>query len=224
MTPAVEARELRLRYDPRGQGMSFPDLSIEPDEQLAIVGRSGSGKSTLLHLLAGLVRPTGGCVRIGGQDLHAIGEAARDRFRGRHIGMVFQTFNLLAGLSAIENILVALMFGNDPPRTHRDRAATLLAHLGLDRPDAMPDELSVGQQQRIAVARALACRPTVVLADEPTASLDPETGAVAVDLLQRACREEGSALVCVSHDPAVAARFPRVVRLDEAPTEAGAWR
>ena len=131
--------------------------------------------------------------------MHARGPA-RDAFRARHIGMVFQTFNLLHGFSALENVMAALMFTDIPAREHRDRAAALLESLGIERTEAAPDRLSVGQQQRVAVARALACSPELVLADEPTASLDPENADAAMHPIQSAPRRP--ALLCVSHDPA----------------------
>jgi ABC-type lipoprotein export system ATPase subunit len=129
--------------------------------------------------------------------------------------MVFQTFNLLHGFTAIENVMLAMMFSGIPPREHRPRAAELLARLGLTplQHDRAAERLSIGQQQRVAVARALACKPALVLADEPTASLDPENSAAAVDLLKSACQGAGAALLCVSHDPALPAQFPRHVAM-----------
>jgi putative ABC transport system ATP-binding protein len=124
--------------------------------------------------------------------------------------MIFQTFNLLHGFSAAENVMAALMFADPrtfPHREHRERACQLLSKLGIDRPDASPDRMSVGQQQRVAVARAIACEPILVLADEPTASLDPENAATAMDLIQRTCAEHNAALLCVSHDPTITERF-----------------
>jgi putative ABC transport system ATP-binding protein len=136
--------------------------------------------------------------------------------------MIFQTFNLLHGFSALENVMAALMFSEVPSREHRARAGALLERLGIARVDAPPSELSIGQQQRVAVARAVVTGPTLVLADEPTASLDPENASGAMDLIQRACAESGAALLCVSHDPAVADRFGRRVRLDDLRTGVGA--
>jgi ABC-type lipoprotein export system ATPase subunit len=193
-------------------------LRIDRAEQLLLTGGSGRGKSTLLHLISGVVDlapPNAGRIAVAGRDIHALHGPSRDAYRARHIGMVFQTFNLLHGFSAIENVMAALMFSDVPPREHKDRAAALLASLGIERLDAAPDRLSVGQQQRIAVARALACSPDLVLADEPTASLDPENAAAAMDLIQNACRDRGAALLCVSHDPAMAERFTRRERLDD---------
>jgi len=194
--------------------IDIDSLQLARGEQLLITGRSGSGKSTLLQLIAGLVEPARGEVSVAGQRVHALHGAARDAFRGRHIGMIFQTFNLLHGFSALENVMAALMFSTIPRAQHADRAAKLLSHLGITDHHKTPEQLSVGQQQRVAVARSLACDPVLVLADEPTASLDPENAASAIDLIQSACREKNAALLCVSHDPTTPARFQRVVSLE----------
>ncbi|MEM9559971.1 MAG: ABC transporter ATP-binding protein [Planctomycetota bacterium] len=213
--PALQIDDLTYRYPGASEiATRVAALRVAPGERVLLAGQSGSGKSTLLHLLAGLIEPTSGSVSINGQDIHALRGAKRDRFRGRHLGMVFQTFNLLHGFSAIENVMAALMFSDRPRSGHRARAGDLLKELGIERPQAMPDQLSVGQQQRVAVARALACEPSVVLADEPTASLDPDNAKAAVDMLQSVCTRHGAALVCVSHDPSLNERFERVERLE----------
>ena len=213
-TPALEIARLHYRYGDRGFELQLPSLTLARGEEMLLVGRSGCGKSTLLQLIAGLVDPMSGTVRVGGQDMHALKGAARDRFRGRSIGMVFQTFNLLPGFSALENVLVAMLMSDLPKVEWNTRAEGLLRSLGIERLDARTEELSVGQQQRVAVARALACRPTLVLADEPTASLDPENSANAVRVLRDACREQGAALLVVSHDPSLEQHFARRERLD----------
>jgi len=222
--PALDIQALRFRYpaprDPDAGAddwiLNIPSLRLDRAEQVLLTGGSGRGKSTLLQIIAGLMDPaadgapgSGGTVLVAGQNIHALAGAGRDLFRGRHIGMIFQTFNLLHGFTAAENVMAALMFSGVPPKEHRPRALALLEHLGITRPDATPDRLSVGQQQRVAVARALACDPVLVLADEPTASLDPDNAAAAMDLIQSACREKGAALLCVSHDPSMAQRFQR---------------
>ena len=184
-------------------------------EQIVLTGQSGSGKSTLLHLIAGLMNPTSGQVQIAGTRIGDLSGSQRDRFRGQHIGMIFQTFQLLHGFRVIENVLAALMFSDLPRKEHRQRAIELLELLGINTPDARIEELSVGQQQRVAVARALACKPTVVLADEPTAALDPEFANAAMDLLQSSCRATGSALICVTHDHSLISRFDRHDRLED---------
>ena len=219
---ALEIHNLRFRYaDPvpaNGWIVNVGRLTLASGEQMLLTGSSGRGKSTLLHLIAGLIEPSGGAVVVDGQRIGDLHGAQRDLFRGSRIGMIFQTFNLLHGFSAEENVMAALMFSDlkTVPRSgHRQRARQLLEHLGIDRPQADPDRLSVGQQQRVAVARAIACDPVLVLADEPTASLDPDSGAVAMDLIQQSCREINAALLCVSHDPSMARRFERRSSLDE---------
>lgn len=184
---------------------------------MLLTGGSGMGKSTLLHLISGLLEPASGRVEIAGEDVHGKRGAKRDLFRGRNIGMIFQTFNLLHGFSALENVMAALMFSSIPRSEHAERAKELLDRLGIDRQHAEPDELSVGQQQRVAVARAVACKPVIVLADEPTASLDPGNSVKAIELIQRVCREQEAALLCVSHDPALVDRFDRRQALAELP-------
>lgn len=190
-------------------------LDVAVGEQMLLTARSGGGKSTLLGLIAGLLDPDAGTVEIAGQNVHALRGAARDRFRGRHVGMVFQTFNLLTGFTALENVMAAMMFSSIPPREHAERAHELLSSLGIEKHGHLVERLSVGQQQRVAVARAVACDPVLVLADEPTASLDPENALGAMDLLEKACAAKNAALLCVSHDPAMSSRFIRRERLEE---------
>ncbi|MGH7131532.1 MAG: ABC transporter ATP-binding protein [Phycisphaerales bacterium] len=214
--PALSTTDVRFAYLGSSEIIAYPDLRLAGGEQLLLTGGSGTGKSTLLHLIAGLIDPANGRIEVGGQDIHALQGAVRDRYRGRTIGMIFQTFNLLSGFSALENVMAAMMFSEIPPREHRDRAMKLLRQLGIERPDAEPDKLSVGQQQRVAVARAVACDPILVLADEPTASLDPENAGSAMDLIQQICRERNAALLCTSHDPAMTARFAHHIRIANA--------
>ncbi|MFI4917515.1 MAG: ABC transporter ATP-binding protein [Phycisphaerales bacterium JB060] len=214
MAPALRIEDLSFRYDRRALDappvVRVDHFELGEGEMALLRGRSGSGKTTLLGLIAGLLEPSLGRVEIAGQNLHALQGAARDRFRGRHLGVVFQTFNLLHGFSARENVLAGMMFSDIPRGEHDARAAWLLEGLGIERLDARPEHLSVGQQQRVAVARAVAAKPTLVLADEPTASLDPENADTAIELIKDACAEAGAALLCVSHDPAAAAHFERV--------------
>ena len=188
--------------------IDIPAFVLSPGEQVALRGASGSGKTTLLHLVAGILTPDAGHVWVAGRDMAALPEAARDQWRAATIGYVFQTFNLLQGYTALENVLLGMMFGPGADAAH---AAALLDRVGLaHRRDYRPRQLSVGQQQRVAVARALANRPTLVLADEPTGNLDPRHAAEAIELICGACREQGAALLLVSHDPSVLARFDRV--------------
>lgn len=217
-TPALRIDELRYRYLTSGPWVvEVSDLSLSRGEQALLVGPSGSGKSTLLQLVAGLIELGDGAgqgrVEVAGQAIGDLHGAARDLFRGRQIGMIFQTFQLLPGFTAIENVMLALLCAQQPRGEHRPRAKALLTELGIERVDAPVESLSVGQQQRVAVARAVACRPALVLADEPTASLDPENATAAMNLIQETCRRNDAALLCTSHDPAMRARFQRVVQL-----------
>ncbi|HXB98184.1 MAG TPA: ABC transporter ATP-binding protein [bacterium] len=187
--------------------LDVPKFSLEPGEQLALEGPSGTGKTTLLHCCAGILRPDRGRVVLDGQDLGALPESKRDALRGRRLGYVFQSFNLLQGLSAQENVALALGLGGE---TDPDRALALLKRVGLAaKAGHRPSQLSAGQQQRVAVARALARRPCVVLADEPTGNLDAAASREALALLREACKEAGAALLLVSHDPGVLRQFKR---------------
>lgn len=217
MVPALAVRDLRFSY--RAEDGDFVlavhELEVEPGGELLITGSSGVGKSTLLHLIAGLLDADAGSVAVAGRDIQALRGPARDALRGRQIGMIFQTFHLLPGMSAIENVELALLFGTMPPAEHRARALELLEKLGITHPRRPVEKLSVGQQQRVAIARAVACRPALVLADEPTASLDPQNTEQAMELMQSACREVNAALVCVSHDVSIASRFARRVTMGD---------
>lgn len=209
MQPALHIESLRFTYPSSGFSLSLPALTLQPGDQLLLSAPSGQGKSTLLALVAGLLDPTSGSVIIDNQNIHALSGANRDRFRGSHIGMIFQTFNLLRGFSAAENVIAALLFSNSPPSDRAARAASLLTSLGITDHHHDVATLSAGQQQRVAIARAVACKPKLVLADEPTSSLDPENAIAAMDLIQHTCRAHNAALLCVSHDPAIWARFDR---------------
>lgn len=199
------------------EGERQPVLDIERfalarGEQVALRGGSGSGKTTFLNLIAGILRPDAGRILLAGADMAALSESARDAHRARHLGYVFQTFHLLEGYSALENVLLGMAFG---PGADRARAEELLVRVGLGhRLRHKPRQLSVGQQQRVAVARALASRPDLVLADEPTGNLDAARAQEALALIRECCAEAGAALLLVSHDPAVLAHFQRVEELD----------
>ncbi len=189
-------------------------LDIGQGESLAIVGRSGSGKTTLLSMLAGLDRPTRGRVELAGSDLGALDEDARARLRAGRVGFVFQSFQLLAGFTALENAqLGADLAGH---RDAAERARTALAQVGLSaRAGHHPYQLSGGEQQRVAIARAFAAGPTILFADEPTGNLDSATGAEIVELLFQLNRERGATLVLVTHDAELAARCNRMLSLSE---------
>jgi putative ABC transport system ATP-binding protein len=201
-----------VRKSYRGQPvLAIECLQIPAGAQWVITGSSGSGKTTLLNLIAGILSPDAGRVTVAGTEITALSEAARDRFRAERIGIVFQTFNLLQGFSALENVLLGMLFAGT---TDRPRAEALLDRVGLkDKMRATPSELSVGQQQRVAIARALANKPGLLLADEPTGNLDPATGESIVDLLKAVCREGGETLVLVTHQPAVMKSFKDVFDL-----------
>jgi len=192
------------------------DLSIESGETVAIVGASGSGKSTLLGLLAGLDVPSQGSVQLFGEDLFARDEDGRARLRAEKVGFVFQSFQLLPHLTALENVLLPLeLSGRVPDGADANAAArALLARVGLgERLSHYPKYLSGGEQQRVALARAFVGRPPILLADEPTGSLDARTGEAVIELMFELNRERGSTLVLVTHDPSVAARCGRRIEL-----------
>jgi len=194
--------------------LDIPSFHLAPGEQMVLVGRSGSGKTSLLHIIAGISRPDAGEVRVDGIDLALLSESECDAFRAQRIGYVFQTFNLLAGFTALENVLLGMRFASG--RMDKARARHLLERVGLGhRMQHRPGMLSVGEQQRVAVARALANRPKLLLADEPTANVDTAHQAQVLNLLRETCREENVALVLVTHSPEVAAQFDRVDRLEQ---------
>jgi putative ABC transport system ATP-binding protein len=198
--------------------IDVPEFSLADGEQVALIGSSGSGKTTLLHLIAGILAPDGGEIlyRIGGNqtDLAQLTEAERDTFRGEYVGYIFQTHHLLPGFTALENVLLGMTFTGrsaDPAF-----AKHLLEEVGLaQRLNYKPGKLSVGQQQRVAVARALANRPKLVLADEPTGALDPANAQQVLDLIRKLCSEVGSSLLMVSHDMNIARQLGRVETLSE---------
>jgi putative ABC transport system ATP-binding protein len=208
-------RDLGKTYRSGGRPLtvlSDVNFRIEPGERVAIVGPSGSGKTTLLGLLAGLDRPTSGTVDLDGTDLGALPEDGRARLRRERIGFVFQSFQLIPTLTARENVQVPLELGGGNGAA--GRAAELLARVGLgDRGHHYPGQLSGGEQQRVAIARAFVHSPRILFADEPTGNLDAATGARIIDLLLELNRERGATLVLVTHDPELAARAGRVIRL-----------
>jgi putative ABC transport system ATP-binding protein len=196
-------------------GLDRATITIDKGEFVSLVGPSGSGKSTLLLMLGGMLSPTSGRVLLDGHSLYERSANDRARLRQRSIGFVFQTFNLVPYLTAIENVQVPLYLGGVRLAEQRDRAAAMLERVGLaNRLDHKPSELSVGQQQRVALARMLANDPAVILADEPTGNLDPETAAHVIGFLEE-FNAEGRTIVMVTHDPRAAQRAKRVVRLVE---------
>ena len=184
------------------------EFALERGARLALRGESGSGKTTFLHLIAGILAPDAGSIMLDGREVASLGEAARDRLRAESIGYIFQTFNLLQGHTVLENVEFGMAFGRGVDRGH---ATALLKRVGLgDKLGHFPRQLSTGQQQRVAVARALANRPKLVLADEPTGNLDTRNAREALALIREVCRENGAALLLVSHDEEVLRQFENV--------------
>jgi ABC-type lipoprotein export system ATPase subunit len=220
---ALHLHQLKKNYvGPDGSVVPVVDIDsfdLPDGEQAALIGTSGSGKTTLLHLIAGILTPDSGSIHFAFKDhtnvnLAALSEAERDVFRGRHIGYIFQTHHLLPGFTALENVLLGMSFTGRP--ADKSWAKRLLNEVGLsDRLDYRPAKLSVGQQQRVAVARALANRPQLVLADEPTGALDEKNAQQVLDLIRKLCAEVNAALLLVSHDLNIARQLPRVLTLAE---------
>ena len=214
---AVEARGLTRTY---GEGTTAVealrgvDIDVGSGELVAVMGPSGSGKSTLMHILAGLDKPTAGTVMIAGTEITGLGDSELTRLRRKHIGFVFQFFNLLPMLNAEENVLLPLSIAGEAP----DRAwlDELLAKMGLDkRRDHRPSELSGGEQQRVAIARSLVSRPTILFADEPTGNLDSKTGGEILDLIRDSVDSYGQTTVMVTHEPRAASTADRILFLSD---------
>lgn len=194
--------------------LDIPKFEVNDAEQMALVGKSGCGKTTLLHTIAGITRADAGQIKIDGIDIANLSEAGVDKVRADKLGYVFQTFNLLPGFTALENVLLGMTFARG--RKDPARARHLLDRVGLShRSTHKPTALSVGEQQRVAVARALANRPSLLLADEPTANIDPRNQQKIVDLIRDTCREENVSLIIVTHSMEVAGQFQRVDKLEE---------
>jgi putative ABC transport system ATP-binding protein len=223
----VVARDLRRTYDAATapvRALRGVDLTVRVGEFVAVTGPSGCGKSTLLNVIAGLERADAGTISVAGNELSPLSEADLSRLRRQHIGIVFQFFNLIEDMTARENVALAALIGRTPPREADERALAMLDLLGLlDKRDAAPATMSGGERQRLAIARALVNRPTLLLADEPTGSLDTEGGAEILDLFAR-LNERGQTIVMVTHDLDNARRAHRTVRMRDGrivTTEAG---
>jgi putative ABC transport system ATP-binding protein len=216
-TPAVEARDLVRRY---GEGSTAVealrgvDLDVRSGELVAVMGPSGSGKSTLMHILAGLDKPTSGTVKIAGIEITELDDSRLTRLRRKHIGFVFQFFNLLPMLNAEENVLLPLSIaGEKPDKAWLDE---LLGKIGIDkRRHHRPAELSGGEQQRVAIARSLVSRPTILFADEPTGNLDSKTGGEILDLIRDSVDSYGQTTVMVTHEPRAASVADRILFLSD---------
>lgn len=214
----LQLENIKKSYrEPTGEELrvlDIPQFSVAEGEQMVLLGRSGCGKTTLLHVVAGISRADSGVVRLDGYDITGLSEAGRDKYRAAKLGYVFQTFNLLPGFSALENVQLGMTFAQGKYST--SRARELLDRVGLsDRANHKPNALSVGQQQRVAVARALANRPKLLLADEPTANVDPANQQNTIDLIRQTCSDEKIALILVTHATEVSEQFDRVDRLEE---------
>jgi ABC-type lipoprotein export system ATPase subunit len=225
--PSIRAAGLEFRYagrDGRSFALRCPTWEVRRGERIAIRGPSGSGKSTLLNLVAGVLRPDRGTLRVEGRELSAMDGAARRAFRIRSVGFVFQDFPLVEYLDAEENVLLPFRLNAELAldRPARDRARVLLERLGLGgRGRALPGRLSQGERHRLAIARALVTEPPLLLADEPTAGLDPEAGERLMDLLVGMSTERGCTLVVVTHDPVVQRRLETVLDVRELATGSG---
>jgi predicted ABC-type transport system involved in lysophospholipase L1 biosynthesis ATPase subunit len=213
-SPAVELRQCRVVLGNSGSSaveLRLEELLLAPGEHLALTGPSGCGKSTLLNVVAGLVRPASGMVRVFGKELAPLTPAQADDFRARHMAFVFQSYHLLEPFSALENVLLGLRFcRQNTSGNPRKTALEALERVGLGhRAASLPARLSMGERQRVALARALVTRPRLILADEPTAALDPETGDDVAKLMLVTASELEAALMLVTHDESLAGRFPR---------------
>jgi putative ABC transport system ATP-binding protein len=205
--PLVRIQDLHRDF-PMGQetvhALDGVSLTVGAGEFLGVMGPSGSGKSTLLYLMGGLDRPTAGHIWVRDQDLTTLDENGLATYRRQEVGFVFQTFNLISTMAALENVEFPMLFARVPPAQRRERARYLLALVGLaDRMGHKPTELSGGEQQRVAIARALVNDPAIILADEPTGNLDSHTGAEVMAILARLNQEQGRTVVVVSHDPTI---------------------
>ena len=222
----IVVRNLTMRLTAGGHGITILDditLLIPEKQMVAIVGPSGSGKSTLLGLIAGLDKPTSGSIKLGAIEITTMPESQMARYRRQKIGYIFQSFHLIPTLTALENVAVPLELNGDLDA--KKRAAELLAAVGLqDRQSHYPVQLSGGEQQRVAVARAFACRPPILLADEPTGNLDSATGRQVIDLLLSLNRDHGSTLVLVTHDPDLASCAERIISLRDGRIESDELR
>ena len=222
-TLAVLLKNVEFAYPGHEPVLSIEEFKLHQGQQLLLRGQSGSGKSTLLGLIAGVLRATRGSVEVAGQDLSVLSGTARDRFRADHCGVIFQQFNLLPFLSVRDNIALGLNFVSRPRRARNAaeldaRIDELLNALGLDASSLWSrpaGQLSVGQQQRVAAARALIGRPKLLLADEPTSALDPASANAFLHLVNQACRLSDTSAIVVSHDPALGPLFDEVKVLDE---------
>lgn len=219
MSALIAVRDLTKHY--RRDSIDIPvldrlSLDVGEGEFVALMGPSGSGKTTLLNLIAGIDRPDAGSISVGGLEITALDDDALARYRAWHVGFIFQLYNLMPVLTALENVELPLLLTPLPRRERRERAALALSLVGLaDRLDHYPRQLSGGQEQRVAIARAIVADPTILVADEPTGDLDARSAEEVLDLLGRLNREFGKTILMVTHDPKAAAHARRTVHLEK---------
>ena len=219
MPPALEASQLWKLYqagESTVEAVRGVDVRIDSGEMIAVMGPSGCGKTTLLNILSGIDEPTSGTVSVNGQPLYGISDDQRTDLRSQHFGFIFQNFNLLPVLSAVENVELPLLLNGRSPGEARSEAQRALEQVGLgDRSGHRPAELSGGQQQRVAVARAIVHRPSIILCDEPTGNLDNTTSGEVMRLLNTMNEEQGTTFVIVTHDPAIVAQCQRTITMSD---------
>lgn len=219
MTPVIETRNLSRQYgegDTLVKALSDVSISIEPGEFTAIVGPSGSGKSTLLQLIGGLDEPSDGSVLLNNRAISDMSGRELSDFRRDHIGFIFQAYNLIPVLSAVENCEYIMLLQGVPAAERKERVYKMLRAVGLEgREDRLPSQLSGGQQQRVAVARAMVSQPDIILADEPTANLDSQTGMDLLDMMHDLNRDEGMTFVFSTHDPKIMERASRLIHVED---------
>jgi putative ABC transport system ATP-binding protein len=207
----LEVRGLSFNY-PSGPSFAFPDFSCGKGEHLLVLGQSGKGKTTLLHLLAGMIRPSAGSIRIQNTDITQLDNRALDKFRGQHIGIIFQTAHFVDSISVLDNLMLSPFLSGK--KTTQSEALQVLDRLNVGHKAAQkPASLSVGEQQRCAIARAVFHKPTVILADEPTSALDDQNAEQVIQMLEEQARQTGAALIIVTHDKRLKDRFQKQITL-----------
>jgi putative ABC transport system ATP-binding protein len=207
----LEVRGLTFQY-PSGPSFTFPDVVCTPGEHLLVLGQSGKGKTTLLHLLAGMIRPSAGSIRIQNTDITQLDNRALDKFRGQHIGIIFQTAHFVDSISVLDNLMLSPFLSGK--KTTQSEALQVLDRLNVGHKAAQkPASLSVGEQQRCAIARAVFHKPTVILADEPTSALDDQNAEQVIQMLEEQARQTGAALIIVTHDKRLKDRFQKQITL-----------
>lgn len=215
----IQTHALTFQYDPSGPLLAFPDVQCGPRERLLLLGESGCGKTTLLHLLCGMLQPASGSVSLNGQDLGSLSEAARDRYRGQHVGIVFQKSHFVQSLTVLENLAIPAFLQG--VAFDKNAGMAMLEQLGIaHKAHQRPRHLSIGEQQRAGIARALIHRPSIVLADEPTSALDDSSTSAVIGLLEEQAAAVGAALVIVTHDQRLKDRYAHRIELTAQPHSA----